>query len=100
MTNYVTWADLADLATKEENLMMIIIKNDPFSFEEAQKSIKGQEEMKVEMKAIEKNNTWELTDLPKGVKPIGVVWVFKTKLNEHGKVEKHKARLVAKGYPQ
>jgi len=56
--------------------------------------------MKVEMEAIEKNNTWELTDLPKGVKPIGVKWVFKTKLNESGEVENHKARLVAKGYAQ
>jgi len=56
--------------------------------------------MKVEMEAIEKNNTWELTDLPKGVKPIGVKRVFKTKLNESGEVEKHKAGLVAKGCAQ
>lgn len=39
-------------------------------------------------------------DLPKGSKPIGVKWVFKTKLNENGDVEKHKARLVDKGYAQ
>ena len=38
--------------------------------------------------------------LPKGFKPIGVKWVFKTKLNEDGDVEKFKARLVAKGYAQ
>ncbi|RVW63624.1 Retrovirus-related Pol polyprotein from transposon TNT 1-94 [Vitis vinifera] len=44
--------------------------------------------------------TWELTDLPEGVKKIGVKWVFKTKLNENGKVDKCKARLVAKGYAQ
>ncbi|RVW66685.1 Retrovirus-related Pol polyprotein from transposon TNT 1-94 [Vitis vinifera] len=36
--------------------------------------------------------TWELTDLPEGVKKIGVKWVFKTKLNENGKVDKCKAR--------
>ena len=100
MTDYVTGADLADLAIEEENLMMFTTKNDLFSFEVARTSIKWQEAMKIEMKAIEKNNTWELTDLPKGVKPIGVKWVFKTKLNEHEEVEKHKARLVAKGYAQ
>ncbi|RVW42604.1 Retrovirus-related Pol polyprotein from transposon RE1 [Vitis vinifera] len=42
----------------------------------------------------------ELMDLPEGVKKIGVKWVFKTKLNENGKVDKCKARLVAKGYAQ
>ena len=39
-------------------------------------------------------------DPPDGVIPIGVKWVFKTKLNEKGEIEKHKARLVAKGYAQ
>jgi len=56
--------------------------------------------MSVEIEAIERNQTWELTVLPKGDKPIGVKWVFKTKLNENGDVEKFKARLVAKGYAQ
>ena len=50
--------------------------------------------------AIEWNNTWELTDLPKGHKTIGVKWVYKTKLKKNGDVEKYKARLVAKGYKQ
>lgn len=54
--------------------------------------------MDVEMGAIKKNGTWELTELPKGGKTIGVKWVYKTKLNENGEIEKHKARLVAKGY--
>ena len=31
---------------------------------------------------------------------IGVKWVYKTKFNEKGQVEKHKARLVAKGFAQ
>lgn len=64
------------------------------------KSEKWKEAMEAEMEAIEKNQTWELMDLPKDAKPIGVRWVFKTKLNENGDVEKHKARLVAKGYAQ
>ena len=39
-------------------------------------------------------------DYPKGKKKIGVKWVFKTKLNENGEVDKCKAQLVAKGYAQ
>jgi hypothetical protein len=56
--------------------------------------------MDSEIKSIEANNTWKLVTLPHGVKPIGVKWIYKTKYNEKGKIEKHKARLVAKGYSQ
>jgi len=41
-----------------------------------------------------------LIDLPVGAKKIGVKWVYKAKLNEHGESDKYKARLVAKGYVQ
>jgi len=56
--------------------------------------------MNEEIRAIERNNTWELTDLPKGARPIGVKWVYKKKTNAEGEVERYKARLVVKGYKQ
>jgi len=56
--------------------------------------------MNEEIGAIERNNTWELTDLPKGARPIGVKWVYKKKTNVEGEVERYKARLVVKGYKQ
>ncbi|GKV36625.1 hypothetical protein SLEP1_g44733 [Rubroshorea leprosula] len=58
------------------------------------------EAMDEEIATIERNNSWELTELPKGKKTIGVKWVYKTKLKENGEVDKYKARLVAKGYKQ
>ena len=56
--------------------------------------------MEEEIKAIEKNNKWELSTLPKGHKAIGVKQVYKEKKNANGDVMRNKARLVAKGYKQ
>ena len=53
-----------------------------------------------EIDVLERNDTWELSNLPKRHKTIGVKWVFKTKLKENGEVDKYKAQLVAKGYKQ
>lgn len=53
-----------------------------------------------EIQAIEKNSTWELVDVPKGKNVVGLKWVFRTKYNADGSIQKHKARLVAKGYSQ
>ncbi|KAE8656127.1 hypothetical protein F3Y22_tig00117010pilonHSYRG00118 [Hibiscus syriacus] len=70
------------------------------SFQEAVQEKKWRDAMDEEIKAIEKNDTWELISLPKGHKAIGVKWVYKTKQNAKGEIERHKARLVAKGYSQ
>jgi len=45
---------------------------------------------------IEKNNIWQFVDRPQDRKIIGVKWVFKTKLNGDGSINKFKERLVAK----
>ena len=47
---------------------------------------------------IEKNDTWLLMNKPQHKKAIGVKWVYKTKLNVDGFINKYKARLVVKGY--
>ena len=52
--------------------VMMVTEDDPISFEEAIKSEKWRNAMMKEMESIEKNMNWELTDLPRGVKPIGV----------------------------
>ncbi|KAM2672175.1 hypothetical protein EV1_007904 [Malus domestica] len=80
--------------------LALLADSDPMHYNEAVKSAKWRKAMVVEITAIERNNTWELTDLPQGGKMIGVKWVYKTKLNENGEVDKYKARLVAKGYAQ
>lgn len=73
---------------------------DPVHFEEAVKEEKWIKAMDEEINAIERNETWELTDLPDSKDCIGVKWVYKTKRNVEGNVDKYKARLVVKGYKQ
>lgn len=84
----------------EINFALYICNDDPTNFDEAIREEKWKDAMAQEIKSIERNHTWELVDLPSHAKKIGVKWIFKTKLNEEGKVEKYKARLVAKGYSQ
>ena len=79
---------------------MLSTTDDPIHFEEAIKSERWRKAMDVEMEVIKRNNTWELVELPKGAKKVGVKWVYKTKLNENREVDKYKARLVVKGYAQ
>ncbi|CAL9021568.1 unnamed protein product [Prunus brigantina] len=73
---------------------------EPESFEEAVKDDSWQKAMENEIHMIEKNDTWDLVDRPSDKPVIGVKWVYKTKLNLDGSVQKNKARLVAKGYSQ
>ena len=56
--------------------------------------------MEEEMKALNKNDTWEIVSLPKGKKTVGCKWVFIVKYRADGTLERYKARLVAKGYTQ
>ncbi|KAK9074591.1 hypothetical protein SSX86_007189 [Deinandra increscens subsp. villosa] len=91
--DYVTYLNEADLDIGKYN--------DPTSYNEAissDQSSKWNEAMIDELDSMSKNNVWELVELPKGVKPIGCKWVYKTKLDPNGNIERHKARLVAKGY--
>ena len=56
--------------------------------------------MKSEIESLQKNNVWELEKLPEGRSAVGCKWVFKTKLDAQGNIERYKARLVAQGFTQ
>ncbi|MCF8701902.1 DDE-type integrase/transposase/recombinase, partial [Corynebacterium sp. MC-10] len=94
--------DIYEDTERLENLTLLCLFADcePVTFEEAVQSKKWRDAMDEEIKSIEKNDTWELTSLPKGHKAIGVKWVYKAKKNSKGEIERYKARLVAKGYSQ
>ncbi|XP_047252510.1 uncharacterized protein LOC107841007 isoform X1 [Capsicum annuum] len=73
---------------------------EPQNFSEAAGDERWTQAMKLEIQALENNNTWELVDLPPGKNVIGSKWVYKIKYKANGDVEIFKFRLVAKGYSQ
>jgi Reverse transcriptase (RNA-dependent DNA polymerase) len=70
------------------------------SFEEAARDTKWKAIMDEEIKTIEKNKTYELVELPKGHKAIGVKWVYKKKIIPQGNIKSHKAKLIVKRYQE
>ena len=79
------------------------VEDDPINFCQALESSKSQEwidAMNEEIKSMKDNDVWDLVPLPESVKPIGCKWIFKTKRDSKGDVERYKARLVTKVYTQ
>ena len=86
-----------------DEVNMAVGNDDPRSYREAMNgpnSSVWKSAADVEMESVLKNKTWELVDLPPGKNAIGSKWVFKTKLNADGSINKYKARFVAQGYAQ
>jgi hypothetical protein len=81
----------------------IQMEGDPTSFEEAIRSVHSSEwleAMKDKMKSMSTNDVWDLEEIPKGAKTVGCKWVYKTKCDSKGNIERYKARLVVKGFMQ
>ena len=79
------------------------LEDDPISVSQVKQSSNSEkwiEAMKDEMKSMKDNGVWDLVKLPKGVKPIGCKWIFKTKRDSKGNIVRYKERLVAKGFTQ
>ena len=98
---YLVEGDLNE--TKNKTKFVLNVEDEPTTFHEAVTSrdaVFWKEAINDEMNSILSNQTWVISDLPPGSKPIGCKWIFKRKLNPDGSINKFKARLVAKGYKQ
>ncbi|GJT04945.1 cysteine-rich receptor-like protein kinase 8 [Tanacetum coccineum] len=78
----------------------VLTQQDPVNFRQAIADPKWCKAMDVELQALEKNGTWELTHLPPGKKAIGSHWIYKTKLKADGTEDKKKTRIVVQGNRQ
>ena len=73
---------------------MLTDEGEPESFDKAlqvEDSIKWEQAMDDEMKSLEKNDTWVLTELPAGKRALLNKWVFRIKTEP---VAKEGSRLV------
>jgi hypothetical protein len=85
---------------EETNIFFLYAYHEPLTFQEVVEEDCWRFAMEEEIRAIQKNDTWELTTLPSNQKVIGVEWVYKIKHTTEGEVSRYKARIVAKGYKQ
>ena len=80
-----------------------IAASDPITYDEAMKSQdsqKQQQAMETEISNLQNQATWTLVEPPKDRKVLKGKWVYKTKFDLKGKIEKYKARQVIKGFLQ
>jgi hypothetical protein len=85
------------------NFALSITDDDPRTIREAVNSEDSKlwkKAMVEEMDALDKNEAWDIVELPARRKYVGSKWLFKKKFNAQGKVEKYKARLVEKVIPK
>lgn len=71
---------------------------DPIHFEGMVKKKMWSKAMNEELYTIERSQTWELTNLPKGKQVIGMKWIYKIKCTTESKIERYKTWLVVNGY--
>ena len=74
--------------------------DDPLTFEEAVEEEVWAQAMDEEREFIEKKQTWELVDVPKDKDVVSVKWIYKTKQDVDGNVQKHKSIMVESGFTQ
>ena len=83
------------------DFVSLLLENDPQTYKAPMSSSVSSYWKKVvnsEIESILNNHTWELTDLPRGNKPLWLKWIFKRKMKPDGTTDKHKARIIVKGY--
>ena len=68
----------------------LMVESDPQTYEDAAHDQIWKTAMKKEFSSLQKNNTWELVDLPLGRKLVQCKWVFKSKFVFDGLPLKYK----------
>ena len=84
-----TLVQLRSLNEVYESCNLCVVE--PENFDDAVKEETWKAAMQEEINVIVKNKTWKLVDRPCDNSVIGVKWIYKTKLNQDGSVQRNKA---------
>jgi hypothetical protein len=77
--------------------------HDPQSYAEAMRAPDSdmfKAAMIKEQESLKHNSVYDIVKLPEGQRAITGRWVYKRKIDQHGKIKVYKARLVARGFQQ
>jgi len=96
----ITRAKVGDFKPKAYHTSLDVIPSLPISVKDVVASPIWFTAMTEEYNALLSNKTWTLTSLPSQAPLVGCKWIYKTKLNADGSLQRCKARLVAKGFNQ
>lgn len=99
-TNTHPMVTRSKMGVSKPKAFTVSVPTEPKTKEEALARPEWLQAMKKEYGALIRNGTWSLVPLPKDRQPIGCKWIFKTKQNPDGSINKLKVRLVAKGFLQ
>ncbi|KAL0434397.1 UNVERIFIED_CONTAM: hypothetical protein Slati_2774000 [Sesamum latifolium] len=83
---------------QEHEVNIGMMNDDPINFHQAMECFNSKKwinAMNEEIKSMKDNDIRELVQLLEGAKPIGCKWIFKTKKDSEGNVDRYKAHLVA-----
>ncbi|GKB45251.1 putative RNA-directed DNA polymerase [Tanacetum coccineum] len=86
ISNFVSYNKFS---TNHKAFLVAITNNDETKcFKQAAQDDRWREAMQKEVKALEKNSTWTLEDLPERKRAIDSKWVYKIKFKPNGEVER------------
>ncbi|KAL5758013.1 hypothetical protein ACOSP7_020624 [Xanthoceras sorbifolium] len=98
LSKYISYEGLSSsYKTFAHNISLVSV---PANIQEAMSIPEWKNAVLEELGALQRNKTWDITELPKGKQAVGCKWVFTVKHKADGSVERYKARLVAKGFTQ
>ncbi|XP_028075721.1 uncharacterized protein LOC114277963 [Camellia sinensis] len=98
ISHFVSYTNLS--SSYKAFLSKVYFVSLPSNFQDAISTLEWKHAMMEEMRALAKNGTWELAELPKDKRPIRYKWVYTVKHKVDGSIERYKARLVIKGFKQ
>ncbi|GMF60847.1 unnamed protein product [Phytophthora fragariaefolia] len=96
-------AEATEQEESSNDVVSSVTEMDPKNYREAMRSrLRAQwsEAIRDELRALEENGVWMVVRRPRGVRVLHTKWVFKTKRDAEGVIERLNARLVACGNEQ